>query len=463
MARSAAVFDLDRTLLRGASAPALSEAFFEAGLSARPSLPGQGLWLRSYELFGETIPSMLLARSSALAVRGRAVAEVTAAAEAATPALEKLVAPWARSLLDSHRHAGRLLVLATTSPRDLVAPLAERLGFDHVVATRYATRVDAEGTLRYRGGLDGPFVWAGAKRAAVRRLARGAGIDLDESWAYSDSFYDLPLLASVGHPCAVNPDLRLLAAATAARWPVAHFDAPPGVPKLLGLEPMDLLGLLAPRAAFPYARFDIAGVEHIPRRGPVIVAANHRSYFDVVALGLTILEAGRHPRGLAKKELFDAPLLGSVVRALGAIEVDRAGRPSGALRRAEEALRAGECLAIMPQGTIPRGEDFFDPHLRAKTGVARLAAATGSPVVPVGLWNTEAVWPRSSRLPEVTALAHPPTVRVRVGPPLRGLSGDDPRADTERIMEAIVDLLPPEARLARLPSPEELARTLPPS
>jgi putative phosphoserine phosphatase/1-acylglycerol-3-phosphate O-acyltransferase len=94
--------------------------------------------------------------------------------------------------------------------------------------------------------------------------------------------------------------------------------------------------------------------------------------------------------------------------------------------------------------------------------VARLAAATGTKVVPMGIWGTEAVWPRSSRLPNVTAVVHPPVVRVRVGPPVRGLTGTDMRADTERIMEAIADLLPAEARLPRLPTAEELARTMPP-
>ncbi|HLH47265.1 MAG TPA: 1-acyl-sn-glycerol-3-phosphate acyltransferase, partial [Acidimicrobiales bacterium] len=295
----------------------------------------------------------------------------------------------------------------------------------------------------------------------VRRWAAARAVSLADTWAYSDSVYDLPLLLAVGHPTPVNPDYRLAAAAVLRRWPVLHLDAPPGVPKLFGLEPMDLMARLFPRWAFPYARFDIAGTEHIPRRGPVIVAANHRSYFDVVAIGQTLFEAGRHPRGLAKKELFDAPVVGPVTRALGTICVDRAGNPREALRQAEMALRAGECLVIMPQGTIPRGEQFFDPKLLGKTGAARLAAATGAKVVPVGIWNTEAVWPRSARLPAMTNVLHPPTVRVRVGAPVGGLTGRA-RADTERIMAAITDLLPPEARLPRLPNAEELARAMPP-
>jgi putative phosphoserine phosphatase/1-acylglycerol-3-phosphate O-acyltransferase len=126
-------------------------------------------------------------------------------------------------------------------------------------------------------------------------------------------------------------------------------------------------------------------------------------------------------------------------------------------------LAAGEVVVLMPQGTIPRGEAFFDPDLKGRSGAARLAALSGAPVVPVGLWGTERVWPRSSRLPAVTNLASPPRITVRVGPPVKDLTLTDRAADTARIMEAIVDLLPPEARVRRQPTPEELALTYPPS
>jgi putative phosphoserine phosphatase/1-acylglycerol-3-phosphate O-acyltransferase len=463
MAGAAAIFDLDRTLLRGSSSPAFNEAMFEAGLTSRRSLPGQGLLMRAYELVGETLPSMAIARLASTAFKGKAVGQVEEAAELAADAIVREVGPWVHPVLDHHHAEGRVLVLATTSPYDLVKPLAARLGFDHVVATRYATRVDTGGILRYTGGLDGGFVWATGKLAAVRRWAENARIDLHASYAYSDSIYDLPLLRAVGHPTAVNPDYRLLAAATLQRWPIAHFDAPPGVPKVLGAEIQDIVGLINPLAAFPYARFDIAGTEHIPRRGPVIIAANHRSYFDVAAVGLTVQQSGRKPRTLAKKELFDAPVIGPLVRSLGAICVDRKGGPTAAFAEAEAALLGGECVVIMPQGTIPRGEAFFDPKLQGKSGVARLAAATGAKVVPLGVWGTERVWPRSARLPNVTGLVHPPRVRCRVGPPVRGLGGTDMHADTERIMAAIVAQLPPEATLSRIPGPDELARTIPPT
>lgn len=462
MGDTAAIFDLDRTLLRTSSTPAINAALFEVGLVGRETVPGDGVVLGFYDAFGETLPSMALARAAAWASRGWPVAEVAEAARRAGERLEASLQPHARSLLDRERSAGHRLVLATTTPRHLIGPFAARLGFDDVIATRYATQVDRSGTERYNGRLEGDFVWSRGKLRAVRRWAARHRVDLRKSSAFSDSFYDLPLLGAVGRPTAVNPDLRLQAVALLRRWPVLHLDAPAGVPKLLGAEPMDVLRLTMQQVALPLARFDISGTEHIPRSGAAIVAANHRSYFDPVAYGLSVFEAGRNPRGLAKKELFDAPLIGRLMRASGAICVDRDGGASAAYEAAEEALRSGEVLIIAPQGTIPRGVDFFDPVLKGKTGAARLAAATGAPVIPLGVWGTEQVWPRSARLPDVGKVVHPPEVRVRVGPPVRGLTGRDFEADTARIMAAIVDVLPPEARVARTPTREELALTVPP-
>jgi putative phosphoserine phosphatase/1-acylglycerol-3-phosphate O-acyltransferase len=457
MAGPAAFFDLDRTILKGASGPLLTEALVAAGIAPGRSIPGQGLFYRLFDIVGETLPSMALARGAALVAKGWSRRAVQEAAKQAAERLDTIVAPYARPLLDEHRKAGRPVVLATTTPHDLVAPFAERLGFDDVVATRYAE--DGDG--RYTGALAGEFVWSRGKLAAVRRWADDHGVDLSTSYAYSDSIYDVPLLSAVGHPVAVNPDPRLLAYALLRRWPVSWLDVPPGVPKFAGLEPFDIVRLGARTELAPYARFDIGGVEGIPKDGPAIIVANHRSYFDTVAVGMTVLQSGRPLRFLGKKEVFDAPIIGPLAKAMGGIRVDRGTESAGdSLTEATRALHAGEMVAVMPQGTIPRGEAFFEPVLVGKTGAARLAAATGAPVIPIGMWGTEKVWPRSAKVPNVLNLANPPSIRIRVGRPVK-LAYDDVRADTERIMEAIMALLPPEAREAHVPTEEELARARP--
>lgn len=453
--RSAAVFDLDRTLLSGASGPILGEALRHTGLLTGSANSLESVAFGIFNLIGETWPTMFVSRHGARAARGWSVDLVRAAADRAAAPLRDAVLPYAEKVIEEHREAGRILLLATTTPHDLIRPLAEALGFDDVVATRYGQRAG-----HYDGTIDGEFVWGKGKARAVAEWAFRNRVDLDTSYAYSDSYYDVPLLSLVGHPHAVNPDPRMLAIATVRRWPVIHFDVPAGVPKFAGLEPQRVLLLLAQQQLFPWMRLDIAGQDLVPRRGPAILVANHRSYIDPVAIGFLLAKVGRPARFLGKKEVFDAPLVGDVVRALGGIRVDRGTGSEEPMRAAEDALAAGELVAIMPQGTIPRGPAFFDPELKGRWGVARLARATGAPVIPVGLWGTEKVWPRSSKLPDLTNVLHPPTVRVRVGEPVE-LKQRSYDADTKRVMKAITGLLPAEARRRRDPSPEELASTYP--
>lgn len=455
----AAFFDLDRTLLRGASGPVFTQALRAAGVSDR-EIPGEALLYGLFNVYGETLPAMVLARQGARLARGHSRAAVRAAAADVAPHLVGLVQPFAAALFEQHRDEGRPLVLATTTPVDLVEPFADLLGFDGVVATRYA--VDADGDT-YTGGLDGHFTWSTGKLGAVSEYAAEHGIDLAESYAYSDSVYDAPLLNAVGHPVVVNPDPRLRVLALATRWPVMHLDVPPGVVKLplFGVELQRLALPFARPALAPYAAITIEGVEHLPSEGPAIVVANHRSYFDPVLMAMVVARTGRTVRFLGKQEVFAAPLIGQVAAAMGGIPVARGTGSDAPLEAAIAALEAGELVALMPQGTIPRGPAFFDPVLKGRWGAARLAAATRAPVVPVGLWGTEQVWPRSSRLPNLWNVVDPPPVSATVGPPVT-LKYRSPEADTKRIMAAIVDLLPAEARRRRQPTPEELARTYPP-
>ncbi len=453
--RTAAIFDLDRTLLSGASGPIISEALRHVGLLGVSAGSLESLAIGVFNLIGETWPSMLITRQGARAARGWSVDLVRAAAERAAEPLREAVLPYAEQMIEEHREQGRILVLATTTPEDLVRPLAEALGFDVVVATRYGRRAG-----HYDGTIDGEFIWGRGKARSVAEWANRAGVDLDASYAYSDSYYDVPLLSIVGYPRAVNPDPRMIGIAAIRRWPVVHFDVPSGVPKFAGLEPQRVLLMLAQPQLFPWMRLDFDGDEHVPRAGPAILVANHRSYIDPIAIGLLMARCGRPVRFLGKKEVFDAPVVGDVVTALGGIRVDRGTGSDEPLRAAQDALAAGELVAIMPQGTIPRGPAFFDPELTGRWGAVRLAHAAKVPVIPIGLWGTEAVWPRSSRFPDVTNVLHPPTVQVRVGEPV-GLKRRSVEADTKRMMRAITDLLPAEARTQRIPTRDELARTYP--
>lgn len=453
----AAFFDLDRTLLQGGTGPHLSQAMVDLGLVPR-SLPGQGLLFKAFDLLGENLPSIFLARQATLVARGKDSKSFDDAAAKAAEVIAELVHPFALALIEQHKAEGRRVVMATTTPTHLIQPLADRLGFDDVIATRYSTKED--GT--FDGSIRGPFVWSTGKLTAVKHYAAQHDIDLAESYAYSDSIFDVPLLEAVGQPAAVNPDPRLTMYAVARRWPIVHFDVSPGVLKIpvVGIEVQRFVMEGLRSTFFPCARFDIEGVENIPRHGPVILVGNHRSYFDAVAMANVVRHSGRSVRFLGKKELFDIPLLGSFFAAAGGIRVDRGEGGTESYDMAALALEGGEMVGLLPEGTIPRGEAFFDPVLKGKTGAARLAATSRAPVIPVGMWGTDKVWPRSSSLPNLLNLSNPPTVKIRVGEPVE-LKYRSPAADTTRIMSAISDLLPPEARETQVPTAGELRSTYP--
>jgi putative phosphoserine phosphatase/1-acylglycerol-3-phosphate O-acyltransferase len=453
----AAFFDLDRTILSGASAHVVSRVLRETGVVNR-NIPGESLMYQVFETFGENLPSMVLGRQAVIAMRGHSREEVRTASRTAAPDILAMVQPYAKQVIDGHRAEGRKVVLATTTPRDLIEPFAELMGFDDVIATMYA--VDADGC--YTGELDGQYVWSRGKRDAVKRWAEEHGVDLAGSYAYSDSVFDEPLLASVGNPFCVNPDWRLRLMAAARRWPVMHLDVPLGVAKVpvVGLEAQQVLMKFARPEVFPYARFKISGTENIPTDGAAIICGNHRSYFDIAAVSLAVAKTGRAVRFLGKKEVFDAPVIGPLAAALGGIRVERGTGSDEPLRAATESLVAGDLVALMPQGTIPRGRAFFDPVLKGRWGAAKLAAQTKAPVIPIGIWGTEKVWPRNAKLPNITNVTSPPDVIIVVGAPV-ALSYTDADADTAAIMAAISALLPPEGREYYEPTEDELRRSYP--
>ena len=461
--RAAAFIDLDRTLISQASGPLLSAALRDAGVVSQSRLPGEEMLYRVFNVVGETLPSMLLARQGVAVMKGKPRHAVIAAANSANAQLMQLVHPKARAIIEGHRRNGVKVVLATTTPHDLIATFARSMGFDDVVATRFD--VDEEGL--YTGKLIGPFAWSAGKLEAVTAWCQDHSVSLAHSYAYSDSVYDAPLLDAVGFPHVVNPDPRLTVMATAKKWPTEVFsDESSGTKIPVNVSDIQKLGLLFARPeVFPFAKTTIEGIEHVPHSGPVILVANHRSYFDVFAVAMMVARTGRTVRFLGKKEVFDAPLIGQMASLLGGIRVDRASGSDEPLEQAARSLNSGEMVAIMPQGTIPRGRTFFDPVLRGRWGAARLAMMTNATVIPIGLWGTEKVWPRSSKIPDVFNLSNPPLVSITVGAPVSldcsELSDELIESNTQRIMDAISQLLPPQARQPYEPTDAELRATYP--
>jgi HAD superfamily hydrolase (TIGR01490 family) len=216
----AAFFDLDKTVISRASLLAFGARFFQEGLINRRTV------VRS--LWAQLVYRYLGANERRLRRLERSVLELTegwhqsVVRRVVTEALTEIVTPLvyreAMELIELHRLAGRKVYLVSASPEEIVEPMAAFLGVDGQIASR--PRVDALGA--YTGEMEfyayGPY-----KAEAMAVVAAREGIDLSHSYAYSDSYTDLPMLEAVGHPVAVNPDRVLARVARERGWDILEF------------------------------------------------------------------------------------------------------------------------------------------------------------------------------------------------------------------------------------------------
>jgi HAD superfamily hydrolase (TIGR01490 family) len=217
-ARSAAFFDLDRTLIRRSSMLALAPTLRRHGLIGWRSLARASLWHAVYLIRGVSSRELSqVAGQTFRLMQGWPVAELRELIADQIEPLAALAFPDAITRMRAHQQRGERAIVVSSSLIDLVEPLADRLGLDGSIASHAETR---DG--RYTGGVK-TFLHGMAKAAAVRGYAAEHDIDLAGSSAYTDSRSDIQLLQAVGHPFAVNPDRALKAAAGANNWPILHF------------------------------------------------------------------------------------------------------------------------------------------------------------------------------------------------------------------------------------------------
>lgn len=217
--RTAAFFDLDRTLIAGSSAFVFARAARDAGyIRIQDFLPDVVRALK-FQLVGSSDESSHSVRDRILSrVGGMNQADLVGLNELVLPELLGLIRPEARALLDQHHAAGRETWIVSASPIELVEPLAIALGMTGGIGTK--GEVD-NGV--YTGRLDGPFCYGEGKAEAITTLANERGIDLANSWSYSDSMSDIPMMEIVGNAVAVNPDAELAALSRSRGWPVVVF------------------------------------------------------------------------------------------------------------------------------------------------------------------------------------------------------------------------------------------------
>ena len=181
-------------------------------------------------------------------------------------------------------------------------------------------------------------------------------------------------------------------------------------------------------------KIDMTGLENIPKKGGCLLAVNHLSYVDYLMAGYPGVERGRLTRFMAKREVFDHPVGGPVMRSFHHLSVDRAAG-ADSLSQAVEKLQEGELVGIFPEATISRS--FLIKDL--KTGAVRIAADAGVPLVPVVLWGTQRIMTKG----KPRDFGRHKTISIEVGAPLHP-TGEDPVAETAELkarMEEMLDRL----------------------
>ncbi len=409
-----AFFDLDQTLLAGFSAAAFLRERLMSGRMAPREISESLLGSLSFAL-GRTGFSGLMSAATA-AYRG--VAESTLeelGEEVFQKHLATQIYPESRALVQAHQEMGHTVAIVSSATRYQAEPLAREMGIEHVLCTKLKVE---DGV--FTGQVVRPSCWGEGKVLAARELAASCGIDLEQSYFYTDSHDDLPLLDAVGNPRPVNPSPQLAQIAKERRWPVRRFTSRgrPSAGDLVrtglsyaslvpsvwagaaaGLvsgslrEAANVTGSIWGDLATSLAGIDlrVEGEEHLWERRPAVFIFNHQSALDHM---LMLRLVRRDVTGVGNTELRKNPILGPLFSAAGGIFVDRenTAQATATLRPAVDALREGLSVVISPEGTRSR-----TPRLgRFKKGAFRIAMEAGVPIVPVVFRNVLDALPRNA-------------------------------------------------------------------
>lgn len=427
----AALFDLDRTLIAGFSAGAFLRDGLRSGRYDAAGLFELGMAAASFQL--GTIGFSGFMTGTARTLRGISEQEFAEIGQHLfDESLAVQIFPEARAIVEAHRRRGHTLAVVSSATPYQVAPIANELGIEKVLATRL--EVDRAG--RLTGEVERPPCYGEGKAIAARKLADEIGFDLLQSWFYTDSHEDLPLLEAVGNPRPTNPSRELRKIAARRGWPAQHFTRR-GTPTLSeiartglaigSLVPSLLLGLPAVYLNDDWQRVlniavstwgelatmlagvevRVTGEEHLWSHRPAVFIFNHQSGLDMLLICKLLR---RDFVGIGKQELKSNPIFGPLMRLAGTVFVDRYDhrRALEALKPAVDALRRGLSLAIAPEGTRS-----VTPHVGPfKKGAFHMAMQAGVPIVPIIFRNSLDALPRSG------IVVRPTTVEVVVLPPV---------------------------------------------
>ncbi len=221
MSRAAAFFDLDKTLMAGSSGMQFARVATRRGIVGRGQLLRWGLEHLRYRLRGTTdARTAEVLRTARELITGLPVKTIDRMSPEVMAAILPRLYPQMLKQVHAHQDAGRATVILSAAGSGVVELLAQVLGMEAGIGTRY--QVDADGN--FTGRFEGPFVYGQGKVEAMEAFAAEHEIDLGASYAYSDSLSDLPMLGAVGHPVTVNPDPALAEIAKREGWQTMRFE-----------------------------------------------------------------------------------------------------------------------------------------------------------------------------------------------------------------------------------------------
>jgi len=426
-----AFFDFDGTVISGYSAFAFIEEQIKRGhLSPRELVELMGA-MASFGLGKMGFSAMMLGMAQFL----RGIREDSYAAfgrELFESHIARLIYPESRALVEAHLRKGHTVAIISSATPYQVEPAAQDLDIENVLCTR----LEVEKGM-FTGKVMRPTCFGQGKVTAAESLVEEFGVDLDQSFFYSDSDDDIQLLERVGNPRPLNPNKKLLMIAESRGWPVRRF-ASRGqthvsdwirsllVPAslvgsfLAGLPIWALTGSKRDALNFSVSVFadtasaliglnlKVKGEQHLWSHRPAVFIFNHQSNVDMVIIARLLR---RDITGVGKREIRDMPIIGRVMEAAGVVLIDRRNSASAieAMTPLVDAMRVeGKSVCLSPEGTRA-------PTIQLssfKKGAFHLAMQAGVPIVPIVIQNSGDVQPKGD------ILYHPGTVEVEVLPPV---------------------------------------------
>ncbi|MEQ8311751.1 MAG: HAD-IB family hydrolase [Sphingopyxis sp.] len=427
----AALFDFDGTIIAGYSATAMLREKFQRREMSVEEIAETAQVIAQHSL-GQIGFSGLMTAAAKFMKGVDEQSFIDFGEELYKKHIARKIYPETRAIIEAHQAKGHRVAIISSATIYQIEPTARDLGITDIKCSSYEIE---DGV--FTGEIIRPLCFGEGKVLAAEELAAEYGLDLDQSFFYSDSDDDIELLERVGKPRPLNPNLKLKGIADERGWPVQRF-ASRGTPSWVdytrtlyatgslfgafaaGLPIWALTRSQREAVNFSMGLFGdfataITGVElevederHLWSSRPCVFIFNHQSKADVMILAKLIR---RDMGGVGKKEIRDIPILGKLMEWGGTVFVDRADGKSAikAMEPLVDAIREeGKSICIAPEGTrslTPKLEPF-------KKGAFHLAMQAGVPIVPIVIHNATDVAPKNE------FVMRPATVRVTVLPPV---------------------------------------------